>query len=160
MINPYLIQQNTADTQTMTTIAPFDHRTNSRVKTNATCSQPAMNNPQMFTANPKLISSNTDTTIAGAGTLVPRTDVMAPDPGEIVPDMPIPETLTDPVFVPGFLATQIGKLMRIEFLIGNQITDRVGRLESNAVHPRQVHIRGRGGHDHECAGYPGGDAAG
>lgn len=41
-----------------------------------------------------------------------------------------PEILTNPIYTPGFLRTQIGKLMRIEFLIGtNNMTDRVGVLE-------------------------------
>lgn len=40
----------------------------------------------------------------------------------------MPETLTNPAFTAGYLRTQIGKLMRVEFLIGNSITDRVGRL--------------------------------
>lgn len=42
----------------------------------------------------------------------------------------IPEVLTNPIYTPGFLRTQIGKLMRVEFLIGtNNMTDRVGFLE-------------------------------
>ena len=41
-----------------------------------------------------------------------------------------PEVLTNPIYNPGFLRTQIGKLMRIEFLIGtNNMVDRVGFLE-------------------------------
>lgn len=41
-----------------------------------------------------------------------------------------PEVLTNPIYTPGFLRTQIGKLMRIEFLIGtNNMVDRVGFLE-------------------------------
>ena len=41
-----------------------------------------------------------------------------------------PEILTNPIYTPGFLRTQIGKLMRIEFLIGtNNMVDRVGFLE-------------------------------
>ncbi len=40
----------------------------------------------------------------------------------------LPETLTNPLYTPGFLRTQIGKLMRVEFLIGDSMTDRVGRL--------------------------------
>ena len=42
----------------------------------------------------------------------------------------IPEVLTNPIYTPRFLRTQIGKLMRVEFLIGtNNMTDRVGFLE-------------------------------
>ncbi len=40
----------------------------------------------------------------------------------------VPETLESTLFVPGFLGTQIGKLMRVEFLIGNNTLDRVGVL--------------------------------
>ena len=41
-----------------------------------------------------------------------------------------PEILTNPIYTPGFLKTQIGKLMRIEFLIGtNNMVDRIGFLE-------------------------------
>jgi len=41
-----------------------------------------------------------------------------------------PEILTNPIYTPAFLRQQIGKLMRIEFLIGtNNMTDRIGFLE-------------------------------
>lgn len=41
-----------------------------------------------------------------------------------------PETLTNTIYTPAFLRRQIGKLMRVEFLIGtNTLTDRVGILE-------------------------------
>ena len=44
-----------------------------------------------------------------------------------VPNMP--EVLTSPIYTPGFLRQQIGKLMRIEFLIGtNNLVDRIGIL--------------------------------
>lgn len=40
-----------------------------------------------------------------------------------------PEVLTNPIYTPGFLKTQIGKLMRVEFLIGtNNMVDRIGFL--------------------------------
>lgn len=40
-----------------------------------------------------------------------------------------PEVLTNPIYTPGFLKTQIGKLMRVEFLIGtNNMVDRIGVL--------------------------------
>jgi len=42
----------------------------------------------------------------------------------------MPEVLTSPIYTPGFLREQIGKLMRVEFLIGtNNLTDRIGILE-------------------------------
>ena len=41
-----------------------------------------------------------------------------------------PEVLTNPIYTPGFLRSQIGKLMRVEFLIGtNNMVDRIGFLE-------------------------------
>ena len=41
-----------------------------------------------------------------------------------------PEILTNSIYTPAFLRQQIGKLMRVEFLIGtNNMTDRIGFLE-------------------------------
>ncbi len=41
-----------------------------------------------------------------------------------------PEILTNPIYTPAFLREQIGKLMRIEFLIGtNNLVDRIGILQ-------------------------------
>ena len=41
-----------------------------------------------------------------------------------------PEILTNPIYTPGFLREQIGKLMRVEFLIGtNNLVDRIGILQ-------------------------------
>ena len=41
-----------------------------------------------------------------------------------------PEILTNPIYTPAFLRQNIGKLMRVEFLVGtNNLTDRVGILE-------------------------------
>lgn len=41
-----------------------------------------------------------------------------------------PEILTNPIYTPGFLKQQIGKLMRVEFLIGtNNLVDRIGILQ-------------------------------
>ncbi len=40
-----------------------------------------------------------------------------------------PSTLTNPAFIPGFLRTQIGQRVRVEFLIGTgTTTDRIGTL--------------------------------
>lgn len=45
-------------------------------------------------------------------------------------DQNTPEILTNPIYTPAFLREQIGKLMRVEFLIGtNNMTDRTGILE-------------------------------
>ena len=42
----------------------------------------------------------------------------------------LPETLTNSIYTPAFLREQIGKLMRVEFLIGtNNLVDRIGVLE-------------------------------
>ncbi len=46
------------------------------------------------------------------------------------PNNNMPEVLTNPIYTPAFLRKQIGKLMRVEFLIGtNNMTDRIGILE-------------------------------
>ncbi len=45
-----------------------------------------------------------------------------------------PEIMTNPIYTPGFLREQIGKLMRVEFLIGtNNIVDRIGILQDVGV---------------------------
>lgn len=47
----------------------------------------------------------------------------------IVIDENTPETLTNPVYTPAFLRENIGKLVRVEFLIGtNTLQDRIGIL--------------------------------
>lgn len=41
-----------------------------------------------------------------------------------------PEVLTNSIYTPAFLRQQIGKLMRVEFLIGtNMLVDRIGILQ-------------------------------
>ena len=41
-----------------------------------------------------------------------------------------PEILRNPIYTPAFLREQIGRLMRIEFLIGtNNLVDRIGILQ-------------------------------
>lgn len=47
-----------------------------------------------------------------------------------VPAPILPPTLTEPIYTPGYLAQRIGSLIRVEFLIGNSTTDRVGRLKT------------------------------
>ena len=45
-------------------------------------------------------------------------------------NLTMPEILTNPIYTPAFLKEQIGKLMRVEFLIGtNNLVDRIGFLE-------------------------------
>ena len=42
----------------------------------------------------------------------------------------MPELLKNPIYTPAFLREQIGKLMRVEFLIGtNNMVDRIGILQ-------------------------------
>lgn len=40
----------------------------------------------------------------------------------------VPEQVTSPLYTAGYLNTQIGKLIKVEFLIGNSFTDRTGIL--------------------------------
>ena len=45
-----------------------------------------------------------------------------------------PEFFTNNMYTPAFLRSQIGKLVRVEFLIGtNNITDRIGILEDVGI---------------------------
>ena len=43
-------------------------------------------------------------------------------------DTAMMDLMNDPSFVPGYLATQIGRTVRVEFEIGQGLTDRVGTL--------------------------------
>ncbi|WRS27797.1 hypothetical protein U6B65_01315 [Oscillospiraceae bacterium MB08-C2-2] len=61
-------------------------------------------------------------------TIAPSTLTPAPMPVSLPVYDNMPETLTQSIYIPGFLRTKIGSLMRVEFLIGNNITDRVGIL--------------------------------
>lgn len=47
---------------------------------------------------------------------------------QLVPGSPMPESLTNYNFVPGFLRAHLGDLVRVEFLVTNATTDRVGVL--------------------------------
>ncbi len=52
----------------------------------------------------------------------------------VVPNNNSPEVLTNNIYTPAFLREQIGKLVRVEFLIGtNNLTDRTGILEDVGV---------------------------
>ncbi len=68
-----------------------------------------------------------ETIVSGgrSGMMVPRGSAAAPD---AYAAEPMPETLMSTTYVPGFLRTQIGKIVRVEFFVGNQMTDRVGTL--------------------------------
>lgn len=49
---------------------------------------------------------------------------------QVVTNANSPEILTNNIYTPAFLREQIGKLVRVEFLIGtNNLVDRVGILE-------------------------------
>ena len=52
----------------------------------------------------------------------------------VITDSHSPEVLTNNIYTPAFLREQIGKLIRVEFLIGtNNLTDRTGILEDVGV---------------------------
>jgi hypothetical protein len=40
----------------------------------------------------------------------------------------LPETLANPIYTAGYLATQIGQNMKVELLVGNDLTEKNGRL--------------------------------
>ena len=40
----------------------------------------------------------------------------------------IPEPVSSTLYIAGYLNTQIGKLVKVEFLIGDSTTDRIGTL--------------------------------
>ncbi|MDF2865348.1 MAG: hypothetical protein K0R72_157 [Clostridia bacterium] len=45
----------------------------------------------------------------------------------------IPEPISSTLYIAGYLKTQIGKLVKVEFLIGGSTTDRIGVLVSVGV---------------------------
>lgn len=56
------------------------------------------------------------------------------DKRNVVTNSNSPEVLTNNIYTPAFLREQIGKLLRVEFLIGtNNLTDRTGILEDVGV---------------------------
>lgn len=56
------------------------------------------------------------------------------DKRNVVTDSNSPEVLTNNIYTPAFLREHLGKLVRIEFLIGtNNLVDRVGILEDVGV---------------------------
>ena len=74
------------------------------------------------------------TGFTNGGTATPLLQTPAPLPGTgAVPGTPgwtqMPTTVESTLFTPGFLRTQIGRKVRVEFLIGtNNLTDRTGTL--------------------------------
>ena len=56
------------------------------------------------------------------------------DKRNVVTNSSSPEVLTNNIYTPAFLREQIGKLIRVEFLIGtSNLTDRTGILEDVGV---------------------------
>lgn len=52
----------------------------------------------------------------------------------VAPNQNSPEVLTNNIYTPAFLREHLGKLMRVEFLIGtDNLVDRVGILEDVGV---------------------------
>lgn len=90
----------------------------------------AQNNPdaQMQAPAAPMLPPVQNGTPAAPRPQAPSVPAPAPVNGSMAMQSQMPETLTNPAFTAGYLRTQIGKLMRVEFLIGNSITDRVGRL--------------------------------
>ncbi|NLV35384.1 MAG: hypothetical protein GXY17_01750 [Clostridiaceae bacterium] len=63
----------------------------------------------------------------GAGSAAVPTGPMQGVVANHTPQVPV--TVENPLFTPGFLRTQIGRRLRVEFLIGtNLLTDRTGTL--------------------------------
>ena len=51
-------------------------------------------------------------------------------PNQVTTNANSPEILTNNIYTPAFLRQQIGKLVRVEFLIGtNNLVDRIGILQ-------------------------------
>lgn len=48
--------------------------------------------------------------------------------GTVAPGEQAPQTIMSTAYTPGFLRTQIGRMVRVEFLIGTSTTDRLGTL--------------------------------
>ena len=56
------------------------------------------------------------------------------DDDSVVINSQSPDVLTNNMYTPAFLRQQIGKLLRVEFLIGtNNLVDRIGILEDVGV---------------------------
>ena len=56
------------------------------------------------------------------------------DKRNVITDSTSPEVLTNNIYTPAFLREHLGKLVRVEFLIGtNNLVDRVGILEDVGV---------------------------
>ena|GEM_PF-712262 len=54
--------------------------------------------------------------------------MMMPDMGGMAVNLNEPETLSNPIYTPGYLREHIGRWMQVEFLIGDSLTRRDGRL--------------------------------
>ncbi len=77
---------------------------------------------------PTMMTPGTMSPVPGTNMIMPPvTDIQAPLTIDLAS---MPETLTSPLYTPGFMRTQLGKLMRVEFLIGDVLNDRTGYLLS------------------------------
>lgn len=85
--------------------------------------------PAVPMTNGQLLQGTTTPTGYPTGpTPIPLLPSMTGTPAIPVGEQP-PVTIQSPLYTPGFLKTQIGKRMRVEFLIGtNLLTDRTGTL--------------------------------
>jgi hypothetical protein len=81
---------------------------------------------QMSPNQPQAAGMMSQMPMAAVGTAGATMPCLSASGGELPP-----QSLQNPAYTPGFLKTQIGKKMRIEFLIGTtMLTDRVGTLLS------------------------------
>lgn len=113
---------------TNATATGFNPQNPYNTTTSGEWSQPIPTNPNMPTSPASYPAG-----------VMPSISVQQPSPQPIQPPTtlpaPLPDydnlppTLTETIYTPGYLRLHIGDLMRVEFLIGNQTTDRVGRLK-------------------------------
>lgn len=90
-------------------------------------------NQQTFPTNTTTTQNTYSTTTSGEWSQpIPTNPNMPTSPASVLPPAvsTMPPTLSEAIYTPGYLRQHIGELMRVEFLIGNQTTDRVGRLQN------------------------------
>lgn len=91
----------------------------SSLPTGAPFALPGMTGSSVFPPPPMGLTPTTPAQIPG----------LSPAQPAFVSGQPAPQTLANPEFLAGFLRTQIGRRVRVEFLIGtNSMTDRTGTL--------------------------------
>jgi hypothetical protein len=112
----YFPAQTTQNQTTTSTWAP----------TTGTTGTQAMWNPPGILNNGSLANNTLANSNLGTTTTIPPTTLPAPAPAQDTSWMP--ETLTRSIYTPAYLTQNIGSLVRVEFLIGSNMTDRVGVL--------------------------------